>query len=155
MATYPATTIANEFLLAAEVAYDPLTHMKVQKLVYLAHGWHLAFSESQPLVREDILAWRYGPVIQELYDELAHYGSGTINRHLFAETLTDPTIPQRDHLAHHVVRAIWDGYGHHTAYQLSTLTHQDGTPWDWAIKNHEGTIPNEVIREHFAQLAPN
>ena len=153
MAPYPATTIASEFLRAAETAGTAITHMKLQKLVYLAHGWYLAFSECQPLIEERVRAWQYGPVIQELYTQLAHYGRRSITRSYFAEVFNDPAIPQDDRLAHYVVGAVWDSYGHYTGYQLSTLTHQDNTPWDQAKRQCSSVIPDETIRDHFAQLA--
>jgi len=55
---YSAAQIANEFIRRARqdgIVVDPL---KLQKLVYLTHGWHLAFLGT-PLINEDIQAWRY------------------------------------------------------------------------------------------------
>ena len=69
-----AARIANEFVLRGlndSVTVDPL---KVQKLVYFAHGWHLAFL-SQPFILEDVEAWKYGPVVPELYRDFKKFGS--------------------------------------------------------------------------------
>jgi len=40
--------------------------MKIIKLVYIAHGWMLGIN-GLPLMKDPIEAWRYGPVIRELY----------------------------------------------------------------------------------------
>jgi len=42
--------------------------MKLQKLVYYAHGWHLALN-NEPLIDEQVECWQYGPVISSLFHE--------------------------------------------------------------------------------------
>lgn len=135
--------------------------MQVQKLVYLAHGWHLALADGNPLIKERVCAWRYGPVIEELYCEFAGFGREPIDR-LYVElgidskgndVFAEPGIPETDEIARGVIDGVWEGYGHHSGFQLSTLTHQSGTPWDQARQQCKSVIPDEVIREHFRQLA--
>lgn len=38
-----------------------ISPMKLQKLVYLLHGWNLAIAE-EPAIDSQFLAWPYGPV---------------------------------------------------------------------------------------------
>ncbi|WP_366513810.1 type II toxin-antitoxin system antitoxin SocA domain-containing protein [Planktotalea sp.] len=45
--------------------------MKLQKLVYIAYGWHLALS-GKKLFTEEIEAWKHGPVVPSLYHEFKH-----------------------------------------------------------------------------------
>lgn len=44
--------------------------IKLQKLCYLAQGWHLTWL-GDPLFDDEIRAWRYGPVIYSLYQNHA------------------------------------------------------------------------------------
>ena len=74
--------IANSFLEIGE----PIDPMKIQKLVYFAHGWHLGFQE-QPLSVEDAQAWQWGPVFPDLYHEIKGYGRGPITSRLQAIVL--------------------------------------------------------------------
>lgn len=55
--SYSAKEIANYFLeLSAKKDISPL---KIQKLVYIAHGWHLALY-GEPLVQDELAeAWEY------------------------------------------------------------------------------------------------
>lgn len=74
-----AEQVANWFL--AHNAYqskddeyiDPITHLKLQKLLYYAQGTHLAIS-GVPLFDENILAWEHGSVVREVYDKYHEKG---------------------------------------------------------------------------------
>lgn len=55
--TVEALAIANEFIDLAAEREEQLTPMKLQKLVYYAHGWWLGLT-SQPL------AWRGNPGLE-------------------------------------------------------------------------------------------
>ena len=52
---------------ASDVNGQPLTIVHLLKLVYFAHGWHLGRT-GQPLINRPVEAWKYGPVIPEVYD---------------------------------------------------------------------------------------
>jgi len=45
---------------------EPITNMKLQKLVYYSFAWYAAEKET-PLFEEEILAWQYGPVVLSIY----------------------------------------------------------------------------------------
>ena len=66
-APYSSKAVANSFLDIAEAGnVNDISPMKLQKLVYYAHAWHLAFL-GQPLIREEVQAWKFGPVIPDVY----------------------------------------------------------------------------------------
>ena len=81
---YSAKAIANYFLELAAKHGEKVTPLKIQKLVYIAHGWHLALYE-KPLVYDEFAeAWEYGPVFPSIYHEFKHFGGAPI-----AEPATD------------------------------------------------------------------
>ncbi len=53
-------------LLVDREAGDVITQLKLQKLMYIAQGIHLALYDA-PLFKEEIEAWQHGPVVRELY----------------------------------------------------------------------------------------
>jgi len=154
MAPYPSTTLANDFLRRANAEGQSLDHMKLQKLVYLAHGWHLALVDGVPLIEERVRAWEYGPVIRELYQEFAEFGRAPIDRlYMDFREWIEPSIPVEDAAAREVIDGVWQRYSPYSGLQLSSLTHQPETPWAITRQQNRKVIPDELIREYFRRLA--
>lgn len=78
---YSAAAVANTFLELAKRDGKPLSNMKLQKLVYIAHGWMLGIT-GNPLIKNRVEAWQWGPVIPDLYHPLKKYGSGIVDESL-------------------------------------------------------------------------
>lgn len=121
-----------------------LRPLQLIKLVYIAHGWFLAFTNGIALLREPVQAWKYGPVVPSLYHAVK--GSREIVKLLPGA--------QSWNILHQDERKILNEtlelYGHFTGTQLSSLTHQKDTPW---AETWDGTfyndIPNELIRDYY------
>lgn len=161
MAYEPSLTIANEFIDRAQKERRALTHMQLQKLVYLAHGWNLAIN-GEPLIEDDVEAWEFGPVIRKLYDALRRYGGEPIRRMIsWGDDTPFPDDnfkePARTALANNeraVVDRVWDTYKSFQAFQLSALTHSRGSPWqDTYEHGRNRVIETNKIWDYFADLA--
>jgi uncharacterized phage-associated protein len=132
--SYPPSAIANTFLRLARSAHQAIDPMKMQKLVYFAHGWHLGL-KSLPLISEPIEAWDYGPVVASLYRELKPYGASQILEAI-AEFAPDGNggfrfvhLTVEDEETQQFLRRILEVYGRLSALQLSEMTHLADTPW--------------------------
>lgn len=124
--------------------------MKLIKLVYIAHGWHLGLT-GKPLIPEAVMAWRYGPVVQSVYHQFKHFGSGQVT----APCGSKPPIFDEDS-RRTLLDRVWEKYGHLNGLQLSTLTHQQGSPWDNVYDGSSGkVIPASTIQDHYSRLAVN
>jgi uncharacterized phage-associated protein len=157
---YPSVAVANWFI---ENLDDGVSPLKVQKLVYFAHGWHLALY-NEPLIDEVVQAWEYGPVVPGIYRRFRRYGNQNIERlgmeyriddeNVHAET---PRVPNEDKRTIRLLRRIVEVYGDLTAGQLSTMTHQPDTPWypiHQRNPNRKGVeIPDDEIKKYFRQIA--
>lgn len=135
---YDAKAVANYFLDLAAQNNTSITPMKLQKLIFFAHGWHLALS-GEPLIADQVEAWQFGPVVPSIYHEFKHERSGAITckateLNLENFELVELSVPEADQTARKVMDRIWDIYGGLSAKKLSDLTHLPGTPWDAAIK---------------------
>ncbi len=135
--------------------------MKLLKLVYFAHGWYLGFF-GDPLINESVQAWKFGPVVPSLYHAFKEFRTdpirGRAQEHKLAGEeiiTTTPSIPEDANLKNFLNR-IWEVYGRLTGLQLSTITHQPGSPWhktwfDLGGSQIKGApIPNELIKDFFA-----
>lgn len=166
---YSSKAVANYLLDLAEEEGQSLSPMKLQKLVYFAHGWHLAVV-GVPLVHEQVEAWKWGPVIRSLYYEFREFGNQSISGRAIHFSMDGPgfefdqTTPSIDeeaadaedaNRAKALLKKVWDVYKEFTAIQLSKMTHEVGSPWDKVFQKYSGDppkgtdIPEDSIREHF------
>lgn len=53
--------------------YGPMSHLKLQKLIYFVEGYHLAYFQGKSLISDEFEAWAHGPVSRSLYNELKQY----------------------------------------------------------------------------------
>jgi uncharacterized phage-associated protein len=166
---YDALAVSNYLLDLAVRDGNKINPMKMQKLVYNAHGLCLAIYD-RPLIDESVQAWAYGPVVPSLYHEFKRYGSGDISAKAtkvdfsgpgrFSYQILTPTIndgcdgPQSKAQTMDLLEAVWEAFGNLSAIQLSNLTHQPGTPWSVTVAKYPGKkgveIPDELMKEWFA-----
>lgn len=160
-----AKAIANYFLDLAKRDGTVLDPMQIQKLVYIAHGFHLALL-GKPLIRESVEAWTYGPVIASLYHEFKRFGRGPIreqaveykSRRLWGHHFHEPSIEdctEDSSVTRAFLSEVWDVYGGFTAIQLANMTHELGAPWDTTRKKYPGkesvSIPDDEIKTYYLE----
>ena len=149
---YSAKNVAKYFLALGDRDHVPIDPLKLQKLVYLAHGWSLVFSKS-PLIADTIQAWRYGPVVPVLYREYKKFGASPITQ---PPQGNGQVIPL-DERTKSLLESVWRRYSRLSALQLSMFTHEPGYAWDLARRTgtlspwSEPEIPNELIEEEFVR----
>ena len=138
--------------------------MKLLKLVYLAHGWHLGFTEDD-LISEAVEAWKYGPVVKSVYHEFKKYGDEKINQLASRlqvinsdEIIFKNIIPEVDRASSRTIKLldlVWNSYNGYTGLELSSITHQPGSPWDIVYNQGGGKgrlsvpIPNDIIKDYY------
>jgi uncharacterized phage-associated protein len=142
--------VANWFIKKANEVGAEITPMKLVKLTYIAHGWHLAMKDGKELLGEPVQAWQYGPVVPSVYHAFKDCGSNQVTVPLFPDTIKLIDTSEEEFL-----NEVWTAYGKYTGLQLSTLTHQPNTPWSvvWNQLNGKNRssaiIPNDLIKKHY------
>lgn len=145
--------IARYYILKGHQENIPISPMKLQKLIYFAHGWYLAFFDKS-LLSEEIQAWKYGPVIPSVYNEFKAYGNSPISssfRISSAEMVFNPEVQR-------FLDFVWKIYKKYTAIELSNLTHVRKSPWEITISKNGGAvhffqvIDNELIKGYFKDV---
>lgn len=140
------------------LAIQATSHLKLQKLIYLAYKKYLLKYKEQ-LFPEKIVAYNYGPVVQEVYQKFKKYGSDTI------ETDSGPKyILKGIHLSQALGRMLlvkesekvvttlletFEEYGDLTANELVGLTHSKNGPWECVFEPYMNReITDEIIIAH-------
>lgn len=149
--------VANYFVergLAEGVPIDPL---KLQKLIYFGHGWHLAVT-GEPLIDECVEAWPYGPVVPTVYHEFKGFGNSPITAPATVPEegfWTVPRVTNPDALA--VLEKVWKEYGRFSGVYLSNISHEVNSPWDVAWRQAKAggkvrgvDISDSEIRRYFS-----
>lgn len=136
--------VANYFLaLNDPQAGEVITHLKLQKLVYYAQGFHLAVF-AEPLFPERIEAWRHGPVVPVLYHALKGYGNDVLPAPERFEP--DDVLTQEQQV---LLDDVYSAYGQFSAWKLREMTH-DEAPWrDADARGNSEEITHRALREFF------
>ncbi len=145
------TTVFNvaNHILKRDEGFDLL---QLIKLCYLSYGWYLTYHD-EILFRENIEAWRYGPVIPELYYALKHKDS-SLSSNCLEGLANDKDANFSDDMKE-LVNAVVNHYKKYKGVELSALTHKRGSPWHKTYKGEKlprRAIPESVIKNHFCEL---
>lgn len=121
---------------------DPL---KLQKLLYYAHGWHLALT-GRPLLDRSVEAWQYGPVLPDVYRAFRAFGAQPITQpaqdlvqrgaKLVITPYALPSGSAEAAYADRVLDRVLEQYGSYSGVELSAMTHGPATPWARAWQQH-------------------
>ncbi len=149
MPDFEPAVIANQFV---DRSYEYLSQLKLQKLTYLAHGWHLAIKGS-PLVSGNIEAWDNGPVFRSVWNRIRDFGRDEEGHILNSEK--KPFKAELEEFERELMDHVWERYGDYPAMRLSHMTHQPNTPWAQAYfeQGRNAIIGNDVTKEYFLKLA--
>ncbi len=149
----PAKTTAArtaEFLIWHSKHHgDPISNLKLQKLLYYCQGWFLALN-FQRLFSDPIEAWIRGPVVRSVWQQYKTHAWKPINAPI--------DRPQVSALVEAFLEEVIDVYGDMSAYTLESPT-QRKAPW---LKARGSLAPNanssqvisvEDMFEYFSKLA--
>jgi len=120
------------WLAEQECEPEPMSHLRLQKLLYYVQGWSLAIRD-EPFFEGEVEAWVHGPVVREVYPIFADYKNGAIAGHEARDcgTMTADQI--------RFIRSIWESYKKYSASELRRRTHCE-KPW---LEARAGMAPDE------------
>ncbi len=130
---------------------NPISAMKLQKLVYYAQAWSLVWDD-RPLFPERIEAWANGPMVRDLYEQ--HRGHFQVRGWRWGKA------DRLDGNARATIDAVLGYYGPRSAQWLSDLTHRE-EPWKEARRGlPEGErgdreISLESMMDYYSSLPPD
>ena len=144
-----ALVAANYLVCIMSLAFDDLTNMKLNKLLYFAQGYYLQMYH-KPLFSDEIEAWSHGPVVPAVYSKYKEYGDKPISS--YDMSMTDMVSEDAASLLFDIART----YGKFTASALRNMTHVVGSPWDQVYSKGSShiIIPVKLIEQYFMDLQP-
>ncbi len=156
---YKALHVANSILERAfKESRQDISPLKLQKLIYFLNGWHLAVI-GMPAVDEPFQAWQHGPVIPSIYQCFKKFGSGGISS--YGKEYDPVSNDFKSYVVNHnnirfyeILDAVWERYVGYSALTLSTMTHEQNSPWEIAYRGGVDEIPNSSIQQYFVNTIP-
>lgn len=157
---YDALAVANQFLRLAERDGKSLDLQKLQKLLYLAHGWYL-HQYNTPLLKEGIQFGKFGPYVANVHEAFRRFGNLPINT-LAMRMAFDPArggviwapynlsfkSPDEAYL-----EEVWQIYKNASGLALAAATSDDLSAWrrvkQFAQDQVGFDIPNEMIKQEM------
>lgn len=133
-----ASDVAKYIIAELQESEDLVTNMRVQHLLYLAQGWHLAIYGT-PLFAEELQASVLGAVQPEVYDEYKEYQWRPI-----LKEVKRPKI--ESHIAKYIEDII-EGYGDDTVYGLELMVRRS-QPW----REARGYLPEDADCKNVISL---
>ena len=136
----------------AECSGWSMSHLRIQKIIYLTHMFHLGRENGTPLIDGFFEAWDYGPVHPTLYHEAKIFGADAV-RNIFRSQPVLGKCREKEYLD-----VLYSKLKDFSGGQLVTITHHEEGAWSKNyIPGARGVIiPNEdIVAEYNARWKPS
>lgn len=122
-------------------------NLKLQKLLYYSQAVNLVINNKKPLFEDKIEAWRYGPVVPNVYHKYKYYGFDIIPVEIEEEKKLHIDKNEQE-----VIDMVLSYYGEMSSMELVARTHKE-VPWVNAYKESKNNIiTNESLYSYFKNV---
>ena len=123
-----------------------VSNLELQKILYLAHMFHLGCNDGERLVDANFEAWDYGPVEPRLYARVRMFGSDPIEDVFFGHDEPEEGTPEYESLDHACKALLGRSSG-----ELVSLTHWKDGAWAQVYQPGIRHIPisDKLILDEF------
>lgn len=133
----------DELVRNYDIFPEYITNLKLQKLLYFVQAMSLMIFGKRAFP-EKILAWSYGPVINEVYQKYKQNHGSEIN--------SESNIKNISSGLYKIIEEVINSYGSIEANKLIDFTHEE-EPWRNTEINKE--IDIELIKNYFNKVYDN
>lgn len=122
----------------------PVDNLKSQKLLYYCQGVHLARID-EPIFKDKIEAWQYGPVVPKVYNKYKKFGFDNIDKK------DDKKISfKKEELK--TISMVLSYYGKFSSLDLVNRTNSD-ILWEKAYNSkRNNVITNNSMKQYFKEI---
>ena len=121
---------------------EGITNLKLQKILYFVEAYFLSTLD-RSLFLEEIHAWKFGPVIPDVYHIYKEHGASLIP----AELGSSEGIEESDGK---LIASVWEFFDKYSASRLVDMSHSH-EPWIKAFKSYEDEGSAVIPREHMIE----
>jgi len=134
----------------------PTSHLKLQKLLYFAYAEFL-IKTGKKLFDDPIVAYKYGPVVESVFQKFKVHGSSIIDfmedeesNIKIVDIAITPTFmkvasSEQGIKAMSCILDVIKKYSSYSAFELVQLTHKKGGPWDRVYRPGQ----NRIIKDEL------
>ena len=139
----------------AQLSGGTKTNLEIQKILYFASMLYIGGNRNEePLIENKFLTWRFGPVVEKLYDHIKEYGDECIPLDAFkgVEPIMDDKGTATETKYKKEVEAIDKAYkrfGEYSPYQLVRISHWSKGAWRSSVKRGRKEIDEVLILDEF------
>lgn len=137
--SYSATAIANYFIKKSKETGKPVSNMHLQKMIFFAHAAYMKQTR-KPLFLDPVVAWKHGPVVEQIYHDLKQYGNGVVTAEIvvaepaegkngLSYRFVTPAIRQDDTEVRDYLNQVWDALCGVETWRLRALSHAKDGAW--------------------------
>ena len=139
---YNAVDVAHYVIMHENELNRPISNLRLGKLLYFIQAQFLV-SKNAACFDEDIVAWDFGPVVLEVYDEFKIYGSLQISHFNTEKALS---VARRDR---HGIDIMLDTLSNYSTNDLLKIIKKQ-KPWrDAYLRPFDNRVSNETLKECF------
>ncbi len=146
---YDCIEVAWQTLKEARKFGFSLSNQRLQKIVYISHGYFLALYNN-PLLSDNVDVYKYGPCFPKIHQLFSEYGGDEIPVSDSIETDL-----RFDTNANYVINSVLKLYGNLDCNKLVALTTGDLSPSKKYLKEQSGVsilMENDVIKNHYRKI---
>jgi len=130
--------------------YGPMSHLKLQKLLFYCDAYHLAYFETE-IIPESFEAWVHGPVCREVYNSLKDNSILHTDLEFDINSDQDPDNVINDNLNSsqlELTKSILNTLHSWTGIELEASTHLE---WPW-IEARNGLPPSTPCSNKISKV---
>lgn len=146
------------------LSLQPSSHLKLQKLLYYMYAEFL-LKTGKKLFKEPIVAFKYGPVVEDIFSKYKVHGKSLIDYQEDAniKLLTDDLVVTPSFMkvlssehgleAIECITSVLIKYGKYAPFRLVDKTHQEGGPWQRAYEPGQNCVITDELITQYHQYA--
>ena len=146
---YNPIHMSNNFLIRSHRQKEPITAMKMQKMLYFLYRDFLKETDVA-LFSERFSTWKYGPVLESVYYTYKEFGDKGIKG--YGGTPAYSIREEDDPLLKEIISRVWNSSLNLNGIDLSKLTHKPGSAWYNAWINKFPFLQDEDIKKDTVAL---